>query len=57
MYSVVTSALDGCDWSAPRRGHFIPGKYPVPILEEAGWVSGLVWTGVEKKLFLTYSGD
>ena len=25
--------------------HFTPGKYPVPILQEAGWVPGLVWTG------------
>ena len=25
--------------------HFTPGKDPVPILQEAGWVQGLVWTG------------
>ena len=30
--------------SAPRP-HFTPGKYPVPILQEAGWATGPVWTG------------
>ena len=25
--------------------HFTPGKDPVPIVQEAGWVPGLVWTG------------
>jgi hypothetical protein len=24
-----------------------PGKDPVPIVQEAGWAPGLVWTGVE----------
>ena len=31
-----------------RRGprpHFIPGKDPVPILQEAGWALGPVWRG------------
>jgi len=41
------------DWGT-RRGlavsstlwlHFTPGKNPVPILQEAGWAPGLVWTG------------
>ena len=27
--------------------HFTPGKDPVPIVQEAGWASELVWTGVE----------
>jgi len=30
--------------SAPRP-HFTPGKDPVPILQEAGWTPGPVWTG------------
>ena len=30
--------------------HFIPGKDPVPILQEAGRDPGQVWTGVEKSL-------
>jgi len=25
--------------------HFTSGKYPVPILQETGWVPGPVWTG------------
>ena len=27
------------------RLHFTPGKDPVPILQEAGWAPGPVWTG------------
>ena len=33
--------------SAPRLGHFIPRKDPVPIVKETGWVPGPVWTGAE----------
>jgi len=29
------------------RQHLTPGKDPVPILQEAGWASGPVWTGAE----------
>ena len=44
----MTAALEGGEWSAARPGtHFIPGKDPVPILQEAGWAPGLVWTGAE----------
>jgi len=31
--------------SSTPRPHFNPGKDPVPILQEAGWVPGPVWTG------------
>jgi hypothetical protein len=31
-------------WSAPRPGRFTPGKDPVPIVQEAGWAPGPVWT-------------
>jgi len=42
----MTAALEGGDWSAARPGpHFTPGKDPVPILQEAWWAPGLVWTG------------
>ena len=34
-------------WSAPRPGRFTPGKDPVPIVWEAGWAPGPVWTGAE----------
>ena len=42
----MTSALEGGEWSAARPGRtFPPGKDPVPILQEAGWAPGPVWTG------------
>jgi len=31
--------------SSTPRAHFTPGKKPVPILQEAGWAPGSVWTG------------
>ena len=31
----MTSALRWGGWSAPRPGRFIPGKDPVPIIQEA----------------------
>ena len=31
--------------SSTPRPHFTPGKEPVPIVQEAGWVPGPVWTG------------
>jgi len=31
--------------SSTPQPHFTPGKVPVPILQEAGWPSGPVWTG------------
>ena len=30
--------------STPRQ-HFTPGKDPIPIVQEAGWVPEPVWTG------------
>ena len=29
------------------RLHFTPRKDPVPIVQEAGWAPGPVWTGAE----------
>ena len=43
----LTSALYGGGWSTPRPGRFTPYKYPVHIVEEAGWAPGPVWTGAE----------
>jgi hypothetical protein len=45
-YSYLTSALDGGEWSATRRGRALPpGKeQPVPIGQESGWASEPVWT-------------
>ena len=34
----------GCVVSSTPRPHFTPGKDPVPILQEAGWAPGPVWT-------------
>ena len=31
--------------SSTPRPQFTPGKNPVPILQEAGWAPGPVWTG------------
>ena len=31
--------------SSTPRPHFTPGKDSVPILQEAGWAPGPVWTG------------
>jgi len=33
--------------SVTPRPLFTPGKDPVPIVQEAGWALGPVWTGVE----------
>ena len=31
--------------SGQQNANFTPGKDPVPILQEAGWAPGPVWTG------------
>jgi hypothetical protein len=31
-------------WSTTRPGQFTSGKDPVPIVQEAGWASGPIWT-------------
>ena len=41
------SALVGGGWSTSCPGRFTPGKDPVPIVQEAGWAPGPVWTGAE----------
>jgi len=41
----MTAALEGGEWSAARPDRTLPpGKDPVPILQEAGWATGAVWT-------------
>jgi len=37
--------------SVTPRLLFTPGKDPVPILQEAGWAPGPVWTGAKKLAF------
>ena len=42
----MTAALEGGEWSAARPGRTLPpGKDPAPILQEAVWAPGPVWTG------------
>ena len=43
----LTLALGGGGWLKPPPGRFTPGKNPVPIVQEAGWAPGQVWTGAE----------
>ena len=43
----MTTALEGGEGSASRPDRFTPGKEPVPIVEEARWAPGPVWTGAE----------
>ena len=44
----LTTALEGGEESASRPGRSLPpGKTPVPIVQEAGWVPRPVWTGEE----------
>ena len=35
--------------SSTHRLHFTPGKGPVPIVQEAGWAPGSVWTGEKSR--------
>jgi hypothetical protein len=43
----LTSALERGGWPTPRPGRFTPGKDTVPIVQDAGWAAGRVWTGAE----------
>jgi hypothetical protein len=44
LNTFMTPALEGGGWSAPPPGRFTPGKDSVPIVQEAGWAPGPVWT-------------
>ena len=45
--SFWTSALEWGGWQHHAPASLPPGKDPVPIVQEAGWASGTVWTGTE----------
>jgi hypothetical protein len=49
LYSVYLDPGTGKGWgvSATPRPLSIYGKEPVPIVQEAGWAPGPVWTGAE----------
>ena len=40
LHLYTTLAVDWDVWSVPRSGRFNPGKYSVPIAQEAGWAPG-----------------
>jgi hypothetical protein len=53
-YSFSTSALDGSEWSASRRGRALPRAKdpPVPIAQDAEWAPEPVWKQrLEEKSF------
>jgi len=41
------SALGGGGWSTSHPGRFIPGRDPVPIVQDVGWAPGYVWSAAE----------
>ena len=41
----MTTALEGGEGSAARHGRSTAWKDPLPIVQEAGWAPGPVWTG------------
>jgi len=44
----MTTATEGGEGTASCPGSlFTPRKEPVPIVQEAGWAPGPVWTGAE----------
>ena len=43
----MTTALEGVRGQRYGPAALYPGKDPVPIVQEAGWVPGPVWTGAE----------
>jgi len=43
----MTTALEGGEGLSSRPGRFTPEKDPVPIVQEAEWAPGPVWTGAE----------
>jgi len=47
LYSFFNLGARWSGWSTPRPGRFIPGKDPVPIVQEAVWAPVPVWTGAE----------
>ena len=43
----LTLALDGVGVQRHAPAALPPGKDPIPIVQEAGWAPGPVWTGAE----------
>jgi hypothetical protein len=47
----MTSALEGVRGQRHAQAAIYPRKDPVPIVQEAGWSPGPVWTGAENLAF------
>ena len=47
LYPFMTTALEGVRSQRHAPAALYPGKDPVPIVHEAGWAPGPVWTGEE----------
>jgi hypothetical protein len=48
LYSFFNLGARSGGWWTPRPDRFTPQeREPVPIIQEAGWTSGPVWTGAE----------
>jgi len=45
LYSSTNAVLEGVSGQQHAPATLYPGKDPVPILQEAGWTPGPVWTG------------
>ena len=55
IYTIQKSAQIEGGWSETRSGRFIPRKDPVLLVQDAGSISGLVWTA--QKISLPPSFD
>jgi hypothetical protein len=49
VIAVYPSAIDGGGWLTPRPDRFIPREDSRYLLQKAGWPSGPVWAGMEKR--------
>ena len=43
----MTTVLEGVRSQRHAPAALYPGKDPVPLVQEAGWARGPVWTGAE----------
>ena len=47
VFFLILGTLNAGGWSTPRPGRLYPRKDPVPVVQESGWASKLVWIGAE----------
>jgi hypothetical protein len=47
LHPFMTTALEGVRGQRYAPAALYPGEDPVPIVQEAGWAPGPVWTSVE----------